>query len=40
MHAYVSGDGSYAVLAARFGIARRILQNWVQRWRETNSVAP
>jgi transposase len=40
VHAYVSGDGSYAVLAARFGIARRILQNWVQRWRDTNSVAP
>jgi len=40
VNAYVSGLGSYAVVAARFGIARRILQNWVQRWRETDSVAP
>lgn len=40
VHAYVSGAGSYTAVAAHFGIARRILQNWVQRWRETGSVAP
>lgn len=38
--AYLSGEGSFAVVATRFGIARRILQNWVSRWRETSSVAP
>lgn len=38
--AYDRGDGSYAQLAAMFGVDHRTLERWVARRRDTRSVLP
>lgn len=38
--AYDRGDGSYAQLAAMFGVDHLTLERWVARWRDTRSVLP
>ena len=38
--AYERGDGSYAHLAAVFGVDHRTLERWVARWRDTRSMLP
>lgn len=38
--AYESGEGSYVEIAKRFAIARRTLQRWTTRKRETGEVKP
>jgi transposase len=40
VRAYESGEGSYETVAARFGLGRRTLQEWVALHRETGSVRP
>jgi len=40
VRAYESGNESYEEVAARFEVARRALQRWVQLSRETGSVDP
>lgn len=37
---YERGDGSYAQLAATFGVDHRPLGRWVARWRDTRSAIP
>ena len=40
VQAYESGEGSYATLAALFGLDQRTLERWVARWRATGTLAP
>ena len=40
VRAYEAGEGSYETVAARFGLGRRTLQEWVALHRQTGSVAP
>ena len=40
VRAYQAGEGSYDVVAVRFAIAPRTLQDWVTRFRATGSVEP
>lgn len=38
--AYERGEGSYARLAALFGVDRRTLERWVARWRTARALTP
>jgi transposase-like protein len=38
--AYERGEGSYAQVAALFGLNHRTLERWVARWRVSYSVEP
>jgi transposase len=38
--AYEAGEGSYAVVAARYALSSRSLERWVARRRDVGSVAP
>jgi len=38
VRAYEAGEGSYETVAARFGLGRRTLQEWVALHRQTGSV--
>jgi transposase len=40
VRAYEAGEGSFESVAARFGLGRRTLQEWVALYRETGSVEP
>jgi transposase len=40
VRAYESGEGTYFEIAQRFAIARRTLQRWTTRKRETGEVEP
>ena len=40
VRAYETGEGSFETVAARFGLGRRTLQEWVALYRETGSVEP
>ena len=40
VRAYERGEGSFDEVSARFEVARRALQRWVARHRETGSAAP
>src|SRR5690606_7326158 len=38
VHAYESGEGTYAELSERYALGARTLERWVQRYRETGEV--
>lgn len=40
VRAYEAGEGSFEAVAARFGLGRRTLQEWVALYRETGGVNP